>query len=290
MGRSQRHIRETIRARVSDVEDSNGFTYDEARGVSGSSVAAEATALIARMTSAPNSTRQGHINTLITSLKNAGVWTKLDALYLTAAHDTQAARLNWKSTSYTLTAVGTPTYTTDRGVSTLAAGSYFDSGFNPSTAGGVFVQNSAHLGYWAQTDADAVHTGQFGVGNLNSTLRHKSASNTAAQIRMNAGSTITTSPFSSGVRRHYALNRNNSANFDGWSAGVKEISALASTSAAPSSLTFGVLARQSAAATWQVDSSGVRYAAFHWGSALSDAEMLALYNALNTYLVALGAA
>ena len=39
--------------------------------------------------------RSGYeIKTLVDSLKSAGVWAKLDALYLLAAHDAQAARLN----------------------------------------------------------------------------------------------------------------------------------------------------------------------------------------------------
>jgi hypothetical protein len=68
-------------------------------------VNAEATALIARMTIAPNARRKRAIDTLIGALKTAGVWTKLDTFYVMAAHDAASARLNWISTSFNLTAV-----------------------------------------------------------------------------------------------------------------------------------------------------------------------------------------
>ncbi len=56
--------------------------------------APETAGLLARMSVPPSPARRTQIDTLVKTLLAAGLWTKLDALYLTAAHDAQAARLN----------------------------------------------------------------------------------------------------------------------------------------------------------------------------------------------------
>ena len=62
---------------------------------SGVSYEAEATALFARFSTDPGTTRKDAINTCIASLKTAGVWSKLDCLYVFAAHNETDAKLNW---------------------------------------------------------------------------------------------------------------------------------------------------------------------------------------------------
>ena len=60
----------------------------------------------------PTNARKALIDALITSLKSAGVWAKLDVLWIPAAHDSQAGRLNWKSPgTFTLAEVSSPTFT-----------------------------------------------------------------------------------------------------------------------------------------------------------------------------------
>ncbi len=88
-------------------------------------------ALIARMTAAPDSARRGQIDALVRALKIAGIWPKLAALYLTAAHDAQAARLNWVSGSHDLTEHGALTFTADRGYTGDGSTGYLDSGWSP---------------------------------------------------------------------------------------------------------------------------------------------------------------
>ena len=118
----------------------------------GVSYDAAATALFARFTTPPTSARKAVINTLIVALKDAGVWSKLDALYLFAAADSQAARQNWVQDLYNATAVSSPTFTADRGYNGDGSASYVDSGFNPTTAvTPKFVQNSAYFGLWSRT-------------------------------------------------------------------------------------------------------------------------------------------
>src|SRR5215213_2374639 len=98
---------------------------------------AETTAIVAAMTSAPDATRQGQINTLVAALKTAGVWTKMDVLYILAAHHEQAGRVNWKNPG-TLTAslISTPTFTTDRGYTSNGTSTSLNTGYNPVTFSG----------------------------------------------------------------------------------------------------------------------------------------------------------
>ena len=54
-------------------------------------------AIAAAFTTPPTTARKNLIDAAVVALKSAGVWTKLDALYLFAAADSQAAIINWKA-------------------------------------------------------------------------------------------------------------------------------------------------------------------------------------------------
>ncbi len=78
----------------------------------------DAWAVIIAMTNRPPFARQTLIKNLVDALKTAGLWTKLDRLYVLAAHDSRASLLDWKAhaTGLTATTVTTaPTFTADRG-------------------------------------------------------------------------------------------------------------------------------------------------------------------------------
>lgn len=102
----------------------------------------EASALFARMVSPPSAARKQLINTFIKAMKDASIWNDHDFLHVMAAADIQAARLNWKSTSFTASAVSSPTFTADRGFTGDGAASYVDTNYTPSTAGGNATLNS----------------------------------------------------------------------------------------------------------------------------------------------------
>ena len=127
-----------------------------ARAGGGVSYEAEALTYFAAMSVAPDDTRKGHLNTLIASLKTAGVWAKLDGLYIMAAHDAQAARVNAVNPASVATANGTITFTTDRGYAGNGTTGYLNTGFNPTTAPSPkYARNSAHMGAWSRTAVNA---------------------------------------------------------------------------------------------------------------------------------------
>jgi hypothetical protein len=121
------------------------------------------------MTTQPSSGLKSLYNTCITSLINAGIWAKLDALYLMNVETAQAARLNLKNPgTYDLTATSSPTFTAKVGYKGDGSTAYLDTNFNPITASGPkFVQDNASAFVWSlqQTAENNPQLGQAGSGN-----------------------------------------------------------------------------------------------------------------------------
>lgn len=115
---------------------------------------AAAAAVFAAMTSNPGGVRKSLINTYIVALKAANVWTSLDVLYLLAAHDVQAARINWKNPgTFTLTDVtAQPAFVANQGFTSNGTTSHLDTNYTPSTQGVAYVQDAASLWMWSRTD------------------------------------------------------------------------------------------------------------------------------------------
>ena len=109
-------------------------------------------------------------DTMICGLVTDGVWcgTTMDALYFFATNNTTNAALNMCSSSFSLTTHGSPTFTADTGFTGDATAAFFDTGFNPSTAGGNFVQNSAHTGVYILTSRTSNQLYQA-IGNSDTT-------------------------------------------------------------------------------------------------------------------------
>lgn len=263
--------------------NSNGTSNVVGSG-SWTSLTQEAIDLVARMSSTPDYTRQGVINTLIAALKTAGTWSKIDALYLFAAHTSQAALLNWKSTSYNATLTNAPTFTTDRGFTGNGTSSYIDSNFNPATAGGNFVRDSASFGIWSRTSG-LVATSSAGWFNGTSgvTMRLRST-NDVMNFRMNhATTTNSANNFNTNGSGYYHANRSgsNSARFQK-NGGALAVTTTVASAAVPSG-TFKFLT---------ADLSGfstIEIAAGLFGSSFTTTEETDTYNALAAYMTAVGA-
>lgn len=122
----------------------------------------DALAFFARLTTPPTAARKKLYNDLIVALKTAGVWGKLDALYILAAADAQAARQNLVANAYNLTASGSPTFTVDRGYTGDGVGAYLDTGANRLTLA-AYKQDDATLFAWEFADIGDVTSGAIGA-------------------------------------------------------------------------------------------------------------------------------
>jgi hypothetical protein len=118
----------------------------------------QATTFLAR-TSGLSGTETTAYTNLICGMVTDGTWSLLDALYIFATNTTTTAKLNLISTSFPIAYHGTPAessqFSADHGYTGDGSTVYLDTGFIPSSAGGVFTLNSAHIGQYMLTSRTA---------------------------------------------------------------------------------------------------------------------------------------
>ncbi len=123
--------------------------------------APESLTLFAAMTVPPSAARKASINALIVALKAAGAWSKFDRLYVLAAHDAQAAKLDWKNPGTdSLVSSGSVYFKKDRGFIGTGTNGKVDNtvNFNALTN---YQLNDAHFSAWVtKADHPSYVTGQ----------------------------------------------------------------------------------------------------------------------------------
>ncbi len=240
----------------------------------GRSYSAESLALFARFTTPPPFSRRPLIDNLIVSLKAAGVWTKLDAFYVLAVTDAQSAQRNWKEDAYNLTPTNSPVFTTDRGYACNGSSNYLATGFDPTTAvGGKFALNNMYMGLWA---LNLSANGRSG----NDTARLGWGGPTSPYSRANDATTTTGGPILSSSR---------------WMSAARTIAG--SYSQRTNGVLFATVSVTSTAVTNAAFDIGQSngsfgagpYCAYAYGSYLTAVEDAALYAALRSYMIAVGA-
>lgn len=234
----------------------------------------------------PDDARKALIDTLFSNLKSGGVLTKLDALWLMAAHTSQAARLNLRSASYDLSAISSPPFIVDRGYAGDGSASYLKTGLVLSTATN-FAQNSAAFGFWSLTDAqgDSFVMGARVSSSLQQNVIAPRRAGSKADARVNVGPSppAVASANSLGL---FSGSRTGSTTTTMFKNGAS-IGSYAASSVEPPALEMYLLGCNTNGELSLP--SNRRGAAAFVGAGLTNGEMLALYNALNTYLTALGA-
>lgn len=248
---------------------------------------ADAQRLFNAFTAAPTDTRKTQINTLITSLKSSGVWDKLDCLYVLAAHDYQAARLNWISDQYPLVPVNTSFHTVDRNVKGDGGSSYFTTGFNPSVQTSKYSLNSAHMMAWSLTNAAATTCalGARTATATNQAILIPNSSNTVIH-RLNQTTNGPNLPTTSADTGMLVSTRVSATERPLYRNKVLLETAVEASSAVPN-VPFYVFANNIAGVASLYDSR--EEAVISLGAGLTAQNVADYYNALRTYLLALGA-
>jgi hypothetical protein len=239
--------------------------------------------LFANMTVGPNDQRRRDIDKLIRALKVAGIWPKLDVLYLFAAHTETAALLNWKAPgTFTGTNVSGTAFAIDRGFTGDGSADHINSNFTPSTAGGLYAQDSAHHAAWSLT-AGAASSSQRLIGAAGATtpravLIPRNASDQMNIIINDATGDVGANAVQSG---HFLANRSASNATQSYKDGVSiDTSAVNSTGLPTQAICFD---RDNATfSTLQIAGGSI-------GASLTAADVLALYAAKLSYLQAVGA-
>lgn len=261
------------------------------KGVSGPVYDPDAASLFARMSVQPDDVRKLLISDTIAAFKAAGVWSKFDILYFLAAHDAQAARLNWKSNNFNCLAVSSPTFTTDRGYAGNGSSSYLNTQYTPNQTlnpGAQFLQSNCAMGVASRTNF--LSASQWDFGTVRSLIAPLTAASTAA-LRGNQTSGVS-----------FALPANTSVGLIQWSRNndaanlraKKDAGAVSSIAQNAAGLTIPGNFFIGAVSNGQVTPGPANFSAreipFAYASGpLSDAEMASINTIWNAYGVAVGA-
>lgn len=232
------------------------------------------------------------VDKLIFTLKGAGVWTKLDRLWLYAAENSQSAGRDIKAAAAFASVNGSPTFTTNRGYTGTNASTtvFIDSGFNPSTAGGQYTQNLAHISAWIVDNAASSGVGGFAIGlqDIATTVSNIIPKFTDGNSYYRCNDAA---PGSAGVANatsnaFFVASRTTNTQKDGYknSADAGEGTA---NSAALTNGNFYILARNSVG-TGANGGDGHQNAAVSIGGGLTSTDVTNFYNAMLTYMQAVG--
>lgn len=118
-------------------------------------------AFINSLTGSYSKTRLDAINTFIVNLKAAGIWTKLDLVWLLCADNETDAAVDMTGNGFSFTNNGM-SFLAAQGYQGDGASAYLLTDYDPSTDAINFSQNSASLGIYSRTDNTTDAT-DFGV-------------------------------------------------------------------------------------------------------------------------------
>lgn len=248
----------------------------------------ETRSLIDRFDVRPDVVRSDAIDALVRSLQDAGVWAKLDALYLTAAHDEQAARLNWVEDAFNLAPQGGPVFTVDRGFQGDGVGAYLNTGFNPSAAPSAYTLDSAHVSTWGLTAHAAgvyLPAGMRDADNAAGRLQIIPRLADMLNVRVNSFTPIAVA--NTETQGLFVANRPDASNMAAYLNGASIASGAVPSLSLPNAELY--LLAQNTAGTGANSFSPSQLAAATVGAGLTDDEVAALHSALGAYLQLLGA-
>lgn len=276
-----------FRARVERVGylDSD-WSNVETIELTGPSTGPEVSQFLARATTLTDPTRIAAYTALIEGLVTDGIWSKIDALYVFAAHDATTARLNLKSSSYTGTAItgsGPLVFIPDDGYDVNGTtNTYVDTNLNASTAGGNYTQDSAHMMCWCNPGHDDPTGGVVGTvsGSTQQYILPHYSFSLIAYFRLNTNSGGINVAVADGYGFTLA-NRSSSTAIQGYRNGASIVTG--SEASQPLNNSNFSFPDQAALA----DSSGV-YCGGSFGGSLTAGEVADYYTHLRAFMTAVG--
>lgn len=246
----------------------------------GVAYAAESRAIFAAFSVAPSGARKTAIDTFVKALKAAGVWDDLSRLYVAAAHDSQAALIDWKNPgSNTLAKTGTVTFVADRGLTGDGSTGYHNGAGAPNAISG-FAQNDAHIGAFVVSHGNGV--GVMGRSTSGSPVAMNPGTGGTALLLARVNDANGTDIAVATAVGHSVASRAASGSFTLYKDGVS----LSTISAASSALDSADLLFGRAGTNWSTNTVAI----WHLGKALNSTKVAALYSAALVYLADLGAA
>ena len=226
----------------------------------------------------PSNSQVALQSALVTDLKAAGVWDKLDVFYVFATNgDSDFATLNWKApSSHQVTKVNSPTFTADSGFAGNGSSSYLNTNYNPANSGTNYTLNDASISIWSNNFVlNSFITGvESGASNC---VRMSSSS---SNQRINMGNNAAFTPrvnLSDSSKKLRQLNRTSSTNATAF---------IDTTSTTHTASSTEIESQNQTILRSSSFHSSTEVAFFGMGASLVS-ENADFYNALNTYKSAL---
>lgn len=255
----------------------------------GAAYATETQTILDAFAVEPDSTRKSAIDALVVRLKDGGIWSQLDFLRILAAHTQQAALINWKNPgTHDATEVNAPTFTVDRGFAGDGATSYLNTNFTPSVDGVKYLQDDASFGAYSRTGlaTDGCYIGGYSgsLGNNAHLLHFTTQDRLVARVNQSSSDFLDISPTTYPgliVARRSASNaqqiyKNGSSIFSNTTASNSLMTVPMFSLARNENGTAGLFSNQQISADFA-------------GAAMSAAEQLELFSAIEEYMDAVGA-
>jgi hypothetical protein len=224
------------------------------------------------------------VDTFISALKTAGIWTKMDRVWLFAAENSASALTDLVGTN-AATVVNSPTFTADEGYTTNGSTSYVNTGLAPSGASD-FTLNSGHLSAYNRTSrAGALSCLVGSTNSYNATDIYPRLTNdtTLAEVNANDGTTYA----STSSAGHWIASRTDANTKSHYKNGSLLGTTTSSPAGSRSAYPFWV-GGQNLNDTTLVYPSSDQVAAITIGAGLNSTEAAALASAVNAYMTSLG--
>jgi hypothetical protein len=230
-------------------------------------------------------TQANAVNTLVIDLKNAGVWTKLNAVYPMVGGTAFTHKFNLKDprdldVAFRLLFVNTWTHSAN-GALPNGTNAYANTFFNPSLNASL---NSHHISYYSRSNVNLTET-EIGVYVLGSTSQINARYTNVSYYRINTTDTGWVTFTDTDSRAFYLANRTASNVVNGWRNSIKVANGtVASTSLTNLNYYLGALNNNGVSAFYST-----KQCAFATiGTGLTDGEASALYTAVQTFQTTLG--
>ncbi|MCK1430919.1 SGNH/GDSL hydrolase family protein [Bradyrhizobium sp. 87] len=242
--------------------------------------------IFAAMSPAPSASRKYVIDQTVRRLVNAGIWTKLSALWVLAAHASAPSLINWVAPgTNNLTAVNSPAFTADLGYKGNGSSSYLNPGFTAAPA--PYSQDSACEFAWIYQPSPATYAGEYYFGSFRSFIRQGSSGGGGVDFALTGGASDQTYGNASYLYPFVAFSRVSSAGISGYGSNTDgswgKQSTVANVSAGTTPSDFKVLAQgQTAGAVGGYSTAGLSIVGF--GGGLTDADAANLQQAMLYYM------
>ena len=214
------------------------------------------------------------INTLVVNLKSASIWTKMKALYPMVGGTATSCKFNLKDSrdldaAFRLSFIGGATFSAN-GIQFNGTNSYADTFLTPNA-----IINNNHLSFYSRTDVNLTQvdmgtTNATNVLDIESRITNLCYSNSSNAALLNYANTSSLG--------FYINSRTSAASFKAFKNGLLKATSLTGTT---TTMPFNIFIGARNGSPLYYSSKQCAFASI--GDGLTDAEALALYNAVQTF-------